>query len=212
MKQYFVGGYVRDKLLGLDSKDIDIAVEGTYDEMYEYLFDNHVVMFQERPEFNIIRAYDHALGPVDYTACPNGIEADLNRRDFTINAMAIPRDDESKIIDLHEGRHDLLWKTIRCVPEAYDRIVEDPIRIIRALRFSLKYNFYISESTLNTMYNLRHRLKEVSPERLRQELEKCFRIDTLKTLMFFQRNELDTVVFNEENNLGIWLKPTTEEK
>jgi len=212
MKQYYVGGWVRDKLLGLPSKDIDIAVEGTYDEMYEYLFNNHVVMFQERPEFNIIRAYDHTLGTVDYVACPDGIEADLNRRDFTINAMAIPRDDESKLIDLHEGKHDLLWRTIRCVPEAWDRFTEDPIRIIRAIRFSLKYKFHIIDSTANTMYNLRSGLKDVHSERLRQELEKCFKIDTLQTLILFKKYEIDTVVFNDENCLGIWLKPTTEKR
>jgi len=231
MNLYYVGGYVRDRFLGLQSKDIDFAVEAeSYDEMRDYLAANGTI-FLEKPEFFTIRAM-MAFGdkriPADFVLCrkesgytdgrhPDKVEVgtiydDLARRDFTMNAIAI-KVSNGQIIDPFGGVVDIRNGIIRCVGSPRDRLSEDPLRILRALRFSITKPMWMDAELANeirhqfSLYNF----KGVSVERKREELAKMFQFDTLDTLNLLNdyRDVLEAC-FNYDD--GIWLMPTMKGK
>lgn len=207
-KQYIVGGWVRDNLLGVESKDLDIAIIGSYDEVLKYMLSKDITIYQERPEFNTIRGIHPTRGLCDFICCKN-LGHDLARRDFTINAMAIDLD-TGLIIDPHKGESDLLNRTLRCVIDPNARFKEDPLRMIRAIRFIIKYNLKLDKETEKSIYKNSKFILDVHTERIRQELEKCFKLDTIKTIELIKKFKLDEYIFTRDTIL--WLKPTTEEK
>lgn len=237
-KIFKVGGCVRDGLLGVKTKDIDFTfvlddlnktVEQGFQEMEQWMTDQGFTIFLSVPEMFTIRAKfpaDHKfakldadfvmarkeIGYVEGTRRPilelGTLEDDLLRRDFTVNAMA--EDEDGNIIDLFDGKLDL-ERMVLITPKAPQiTFDEDPLRIIRAIRFSitkgfsLKYlDYYISN------YNYEDKMGVVSIERIREELLKCFKHDTLRTLeMLDYFPVLKHYVF--KNNV-LWLKPTFEQ-
>jgi tRNA nucleotidyltransferase (CCA-adding enzyme) len=154
MARFFqVGGSVRDKLLGVKSKDIDYAVEcESFDAMREAILAKGGKIFVETPQYFTIRANVPVLGATDYVLCrkdgaysdgrrPDSVEVgtifdDLARRDFTVNAIAIDTE-TGALIDPHGGAQDLTARVLRCVGNPVDRFNEDRLRIFRAARFSL---------------------------------------------------------------------------
>lgn len=201
---YFVGGYVRDKLAGIPSKDIDIACEAkSFNEMRQHIISLGCTIFLEREQFGAIRAKHPKYGPVDFTICrtdgfysdgrrPDSIligdiKSDLSRRDFTVNAIA-ENTETGEIIDPYNGREDIRFKTLRAVGKPEDRFREDSLRILRAFRFAivkgyhLDYNIHLALID-NTVVSL---LKKVSDERIRDEINKCFAYDTFKTLEYLK--------------------------
>lgn len=151
-KVYRVGGTVRDELMGLKPKDIDYAVEsGSFGEMRDMILGLGGKIFQEREQFGCIRATIPGLGPADYTLCrkdgfyadgrhPESVSTgtildDLARRDFTVNAIAVDAE-TGDVVDPHGGRADLEAKVLRAVGDPRDRLREDSLRALRALRFS----------------------------------------------------------------------------
>jgi tRNA nucleotidyltransferase/poly(A) polymerase len=186
-------------------------------------------IFFEKPEYQVIRAKFPTYGAADFalprkdgnysdgrhpdsTEIASTLYEDSCRRDFTINAM-YKNIATGEIIDYHEGQEDLKASTIRCVGEAEDRIKEDSLRLLRALRFMVTKDFLIDRELYRCfVYSEYTRLlQNVSPERIREEMYKCFKHDTVITMaMLMEYNYLRDEVFNDRTKL--WLKPTNEEK
>jgi len=236
-KIFKVGGCVRDRLLGVDTNDIDFTfvldnldrtVEEGFDIMTKWLEHKEFEIFLSTPECFTIRAkfpkeHKYAgmvadfvmarkeVGYVEGTRRPilelGTLEDDLVRRDFTVNAMA--EDEDGNLIDLFNGQMDL-ERMILITPLAPKVTFEDdPLRIIRAIRFSITKGFRLSYLDY-FIYNFDYegKMGVVSIERIREELLKCFKHDTLKTLTILNQNpKLRDYIF--KNNI-LWLKPTFE--
>lgn len=224
MKFYLVGGAVRDKLLGLRSKDNDYVVEAkSYDDMKQAILDKGGQIFLETPQHFTIRALIPELGAADFVlprkdGCysdgrrPDSVSVgnlhdDLARRDFTMNAIAL--DEESgDYIDPFNGKADIVNGVIRCVGEAYDRFFEDSLRLLRAIRFKITKGFYLHYDVVKCLHSqeLADRLANVSDERKKDELHKCFAKDTPATLKLLSELPLiSKAVFDSKK---LWLMPT----
>jgi len=179
---YAVGGCVRDMLLDRPIHDIDIATDATPPQVMALFPDTiptglahgtvTVHLGGEHFEVTTFRsegAYSDGRHP-DAVTFEADIAADLSRRDFTINAMALDLD--GTLLDPFGGQADLQRRLIRCVGEPSRRFGEDSLRILRAVRFAAQLGFAIEPETLNAMISLRAKLKTVSAERLREELGK----------------------------------------
>jgi tRNA nucleotidyltransferase (CCA-adding enzyme) len=221
IKFYRVGGWVRDHILGIKSKDIDYAVEApSYEAMVEYI-KAHGKIYQERPEFLTVRARINGED-CDYVMCrkegaysdgrhpdqvePGTIFDDLARRDFTVNAIAM--DQGGQLIDPFGGQKDLANRLLRCVGNAYDRFNEDSLRLFRAIRFSITKGMIMHIDVQNCMFSLPllARLETIPIERIREELVRCFQHDTYATLVTLNKfQNLQQYVFRVR---GLQLTPT----
>lgn len=228
IRRFKVGGAVRDSFRGVEPKDIDYAIEApSYQEMKEYVLSLGTEIFVEHPEFVTIRGFLNKT-PCDFILCrkegeyhdnrhpsscePGSIIEDLSRRDFTMNAIAIDCD-SGEVIDPFGGRLDIAQHTIRCVGNAYDRFKEDALRIIRALRFSVTFGYTMSFVTEAAVVDLIHLLENISTERIRDEMMKMFKHDTIqsmRTLYNLLGNQGLSYIFNEKTKL--WLLPTMKDK
>lgn len=230
VKIYEIGGKVRDSFIGRENKDIDYAMEiGSYEEMREYILANGGKIYLETPQYQTIRCKMPNLGNVDFVLCrkdgvysdgrrPDSVEIgniydDLARREITINAIA--RDVETgEILDPHGGRADIERRLIRAVGNAEERFNEDPLRLLRAMRFSVTLGFDIHEDIkklLNAYHGLRM-VETVSTDRIKDELNKMFRANTLRTLMTFEEFPgISSAIFGE-GGTGLWLKVTNEKR
>lgn len=183
---YVVGGCVRDSLIGYEPHDWDITTDATPDDVtslftsksYRVLptgieYGTVTVMCNAQPyEITTYRSdgkYSDNRHPdkVRYTA---HLEEDLSRRDFTINAMAY--NPNVGLIDLHGGQGDLKNRMIRCVGSTLTRLMEDPLRMLRAVRFSAQLSFNIDAVITVNFDHLSHLMERVSPERIQVELNK----------------------------------------
>ncbi len=183
---YLVGGALRDHLLGRPVFDYDIAVSLLPDEVTA-LFSNHrswptgkrfgtvtVEVDNMNIEITTFRQetlYSDNRHP-DKVSFVSDINLDLSRRDFTINAMAFNPFQSSGLIDPFKGKEDLTQKIIRTVGSPYERFAEDPLRIMRGIRFSAQLDFEIHEETKKAMSACSEELRKVSSERIRDELNK----------------------------------------
>ncbi|PKL00609.1 MAG: CCA tRNA nucleotidyltransferase [Tenericutes bacterium HGW-Tenericutes-1] len=201
---YFVGGFVRDFLLGVKSADIDIATSALPEEIIN-LFPKSkatgekygtVSVFTEECVFEVTtfrnegEYIDHRHPSfVDFT---KSIHEDLKRRDFSINAMAM--DEDMKIIDLFHGKSDIYNKKIRSVGNPDIRFKEDALRILRAFRFVSKLGFDIETLTFESIYNHIDLLKSIANERILQELKQTFEgTYTIKALHLMYQARLGDV-------------------
>lgn len=177
---YFVGGAVRDHLLRLDITDIDIATSATPEEIQSIF--PHVIPVGIAHGTVIVRhlntsyeittfRYDNMDG-VQELSDEVRLHEDLARRDFTINAIAMDKD--RNMIDLFQGQTDLDGRIIRAVGNPKERITEDPLRIMRALRLSSQLGFTIEPATLAQMKKLAYLIETVAVERLTNEMAKLF--------------------------------------
>jgi tRNA nucleotidyltransferase/poly(A) polymerase len=140
---------------------------------------------------------------------PGTLYDDLERRDFTLNALA--KDEDGTIIDYFNGEEDLKNRVLRTPINTNVTFDDDPLRILRALRFSITKGFIMSDDIWIEIskYNYDEKMGVVSTERIREELLKCFKYDTLKTLEVLNRfPTLKNYIFKDK---GLWLKPTTEQ-
>jgi tRNA nucleotidyltransferase/poly(A) polymerase len=136
------------------------------------------------------------------------LEDDLRRRDFTLNALA--EDEDGNIIDLFGGIEDLKRGYLRTPMPCIDTFNDDPLRILRAIRFCITKGFYIGAYMDGVIqdYDYENKMKVVSIERIREELLKCFKHDTINTLrLLHEYPSLRNYIF--ANNI-FWLKPTFE--
>lgn len=140
---------------------------------------------------------------------PGTLYDDLERRDFTLNALA--KGDDGKIIDFFNGIEDLEKMVLRTPLDTKVTFDDDPLRILRAIRFSITKRFKIPIHMMEVMYEYDYDLKMgvVSTERIKDELIKCFKHDTLFTLKILNRlPDLRDYIFRDGETL--WLKPTME--
>ena len=177
---FFVGGFVRDYTLGVDSNDIDITTNALPYQMSNIfkivntgIKYNSVTIIYEGYSFE---ATTYRLeGPyIDYRhptyEVGKTLLDDLKRRDFTINAMAMDKD--LNVIDLFGGLDDLKNKVIRTVFEPQKRFTEDALRMLRAAYFAAKLGFSIENETLNAMKKCSYLVQNLSKDRIIWELEK----------------------------------------
>ncbi|MFZ3578149.1 CCA tRNA nucleotidyltransferase [Virgibacillus sp. DJP39] len=181
---YFVGGCVRDYLINRTISDIDIATSAP-PEKVQQLFPNvipvglehgtvivrHKNKSYEVTTFRVDGKYSDKRRP-DNVKFIQTIDDDLKRRDFTINALAM--DHSGDIIDLFDGMNDLKHKIIRTVGNGRERFDEDPLRVIRALRFSSQLGFEIDPETINNMKIIAPEISKLAVERVRTEITKFF--------------------------------------
>lgn len=179
---YAVGGCIRDSVLGRRPDDWDITTSAKPMEV-KALFEKTVdtglkhgtvtVLLQHKgyevTTYRIDGEYEDDRHPksVEFTG---DLEKDLERRDFTMNAMAY--NDRQGMVDIFHGISDIEQKMIRCVGNASDRFEEDALRMMRAVRFSAQLGFEIEEDTKAAMLPRVDHLKNVSAERIRVELSK----------------------------------------
>ena len=210
-----VGGAVRDKFLGLDSKDVDfvavpedvslfVNAESAFEHLVFDLKKQGFKVFLETPQFFTVRAQVPAGHPLkertnvaDFVLArkdgpssdgrrpdfvlPGTLMDDLERRDFTVNAMAIM---DGELIDPFGGREDLQNNLLRFVGNPRDRIAEDGLRVMRALRFHITKGFDLDADTWDAVNSdfAAEMLMKVSVERIREELEKMFFADTVSSM------------------------------
>ena len=231
---YEVGGYIRDRILGIESKDIDFAVEGPQSlaGMETRLKDLGFDVFKVDEGTYTARARfprdDDTYGGLaaDFVLCrkegpysdgrhPDWVEIgdiydDLARRDFTVNAMA-QSVEGGWLIDPHDGMQDLDDRLLRFVGVAQDRITEDALRVVRGLRFMVTKGLVASPATWAAMTSeeTAERLSNddiISIERVRDELHRMFKTNTLQSLALL--DSLPGHTYHAIMRDGLWLEPT----
>jgi len=188
LKIYLVGGAVRDQLLGLDVYDRDYVVVGATPEAMRALSyqqvgkDFPVFLHPETHEEYALARTERKKGQgykgFEVFANPDvTLEQDLQRRDLTINAMAL--DEQGHLHDPYQGQQDLKDKVLRHVSDAF---IEDPLRVLRVARFAARFaplGFKIAEETRALMQRiaLSEELSHLTAERVGQELERALATD-----------------------------------
>jgi poly(A) polymerase len=243
-KLFKVGGCVRDRLLGVKTNDIDFTfvldnldqtVEEGFESMTSWLAHEGFGIFLSTPDCFTIRAkfpkgdknegivadFVMARKEVGYeegTRRPilelGDLTDDLIRRDFTINALAETED--GLIVDLFNGRGDLEKGILRTPLDPMVTFMDDPLRLLRALRFTITKDFTMHIDVWEAMKqpNILAKLTQtVSSERIREEVLKMMAVDTPRTirLLLDVDNEVPgflEIIFKE----GLWLKPTFEKR
>lgn len=204
---YAVGGCVRDSLLGRIPGDWDITTSANpYEvkQIFPRTIDTGikhgtvtVMLGKEGFEVTTYRLdgeYEDNRHPKQVEYTKNLVE-DLKRRDFTINAMAYNAKDG--LVDEFDGLKDLQEKRIRCVGSADGRFEEDALRILRAIRFSAQLNFAIEEETLAAIRIKASNLRNISAERIREELNKLLLSNHPHKIMIAYETGLTKVILPE---------------
>ncbi len=184
---YLVGGCVRDFLLGREPKDWDVTtnakpeeIQGIFpDSFYENEYGTVGVKTRsEHPALAVIEVTPYRLEAKysdqrhpDAVMFTSKLEDDLGRRDFTINALAYDIE-EQKIVDNFGGEKDLKNKLIRAVGDPGERLKEDALRLMRAVRLAAELGFAIEEKTQEAIAECAPLLGRISQERIRDEFEK----------------------------------------
>lgn len=187
---YVVGGYVRDRLLARPSKDMDIVCIGSGIRLAQ----NVAAKLRPIPRITVFKRFGTAMLKhqdleIEFvgarkesyrsdsrkpTVEEGSLEDDQNRRDFTINALAVSLNEKDfgKIIDPFNGLADLENKILKTPLEPGKTFSDDPLRMMRGIRFSTQLGFEIEETTLNALAKYRNRIHIVSKERITTELNK----------------------------------------
>ena len=224
---FLVGGCLRDLLLKKSPTDWDIATNATPekiqkifpDSVYENKFGTVAVKTESAdPALKIIEVtafrlegkYTDKRHP-DEIKFAKTIEEDLSRRDFTINAIALEinstknKNSEIKLVDPFNGLQDLKNKLIQCVGEPEQRLEEDALRLMRAVRFGAQLNFLIDKKTAQAIKGKSHLLEFIAKERINGELQKLLLSDKADEgiLQLYELNLLKHIWPELEEGIGV---------
>ena len=204
-KGYIVGGAIRDILLGLKPKDVDFTTNLPYGTL-KTLFSEYTPK-ETGKSFGVLRI---RINNIDYEIAKfrkdnyeekdglkiipeekkvsfvDDIRNDLARRDFTINAMAYNQ--KEGIIDLYNGQKDIENRIINFVGKAEERIIEDPLRVLRAFRFMSRLKFSLSENTVEAIKNQKSLLKNIPEERITMEFSKLLLGENIKNTLTLMKD------------------------
>ncbi|MFN5543917.1 MAG: CCA tRNA nucleotidyltransferase, partial [Bacteroidota bacterium] len=184
---YVVGGYVRDTLLKRKTKDVDVVVLGDgialakqfaqtcgKDATYAYFKNFGTAMVKTKEwevEFVGARKESYSRDSRKPEVTPGTLEDDQNRRDFTINALAISlNDDFGTLVDPFNGINDLNQGIIQTPTNPDITFSDDPLRMLRGIRFAAQLGFTIAPKTFEAISRNRERIKIISTERISEEL------------------------------------------
>lgn len=215
---YLVGGYVRDLLLGHTGNDIDFTVEGSGVEFAKIVareFGSHAVIFERfgtamvpvgdyKLEFVGTRKEEYLPESRKPVVTEGTLTDDLRRRDFTVNAMAIRigGDETGSLIDLFGGREDLERKVLRTPLAPHTTYSEDPLRMMRAARFSAQLQFGLDHDSLQAIGDLHERISIISQERISEEFLKTLAAPRPSIgLAILQQSGLMGLIFPEVQRL-----------
>ena len=195
---YLVGGAVRDALLGVSNKDYDFCTNIPFDKLKD-LVPNLSVMKENSHRNTAVMRVDGL--DVEFTMFRgNSLKEDLSNRDFTINAIAV--DVNGMVIDYFNGLDDIKNKKVRLVKTfGFDF---DALRILRTIRFTLKYEFNIDDDTKKEMFKNKKLLKNVAGERVFEELKKIIVYDDFYKVLDEYREIFFELIpeLSECNNFG----------
>lgn len=184
-ESYWVGGAVRDTLLSRNVIDIDLATSASPAQITFLLSQAGIKCDQSNAKFGVIKAQKGRLG-VEITTFRKdsygksrypkvsfikSYKLDSKRRDFTINSLYL-KEKEHVILDPNGGLKDIEQKLIRFVGNPNRRIEEDPLRIVRAIRFALLLNFKLESRTLKAINGNYEKIKNISGNKLNSEILK----------------------------------------
>ncbi|MDD2419141.1 MAG: HD domain-containing protein [Bacteroidales bacterium] len=188
VRAFVIGGYVRDSLIGRKSKDIDIVVEGSGIELAKKVAEvigTNVSVFKNfgtamlrwkdlEIEFVGARKESYRANSRKPIVEDGSLTDDQLRRDFTINALAfsLQKEDYGALSDPFNGKEDLERKIIRTPLEPDTTYSDDPLRMLRAIRFATQLSFTIEPASLEAIYRNRKRLSILSFERINEEINK----------------------------------------
>ena len=218
-KLYTVGGAIRDEIMGLKPKDIDFLVTGIPLSDLSDILSKLGKVNEVGKSFGIVKAvidgeeYDFAIPRTEKSTGPGHkdqvtksdphipVEEELGRRDFSMNSIA--KDVETgKYIDPYHGISDIKHKIIRAVGDPDKRFEEDPLRILRAIQFAVRFNFDIEEKTkksiLNNIDSLEHLPAERFLEEFKKAIEKAKDSNNMKFLNLLSETGIGNLLFGEE--------------
>ncbi|MFA1755957.1 CCA tRNA nucleotidyltransferase [Fusobacterium animalis] len=193
---YIVGGAIRDILLELKPKDVDFATNLSY-ETLKTLFSEYTPKETGKSfgvlririnniDYEIAKFREDIYGKEKKVSFVDDIKNDLARRDFTINAMAYNQ--KEGIIDLYNGQKDIENRIINFIGNAEERIIEDPLRVLRAFRFMSRLNFSLSENTIEAIKNQKFLLKNIPEERITMEFSKLLLGENIKNTLTLMKD------------------------
>lgn len=218
---YIVGGFVRDKILGNESKDIDIITNAKPKDLFK-IFKNNIKVREDYGSVKLI-VNDHHVDITTYRKDldykdnrPSSVEyiedvyEDLLRRDFTINTILMNKD--GKILDLLNSITDISSRIIKTVGDINVKFEEDALRILRAIRFMTVLNFKLNPDIIKYIDKNKEALSKISFYKRKEELEKIFSNKNHKRFFIFvKKYKLEKPlgikfknIVNTNNIIGIW--------
>lgn len=200
-KLYLVGGTVRDYLLGISLTDMDAVTDATPEEMKAFLKDadytfakygSVTIKLDKKVKFDITTmreetSYLDARHPSKIQFIKD-LKVDVRRRDFTVNALYL--DKNLKVIDYVDGQKDLKDRLLRMVGDPKTRLKEDPLRIIRAIRFAVDYDLSLDNDLEQTIIDTKSELNNLNPEKIKQDLAKCKVTDRSIVLQYLEKFDI----------------------
>lgn len=165
-ESYLVGGAVRDLVLNQKPRDLDLFTTAPLHIVKQLFNDAKIVEVRKDKGTLLLKLYNIHYEISTYRTSMKDIKNDVQHRDFTMNSLLY---DGKEIIDLVGGIQDIENKTIKTLSR--DRFLEDPLRILRALRFASELGFEIEDNTQNYLYETKDLLKSVAKERIFKELK-----------------------------------------
>lgn len=199
-KAYVVGGFVRDYLLGIENKDIDITTNAKPEDL-KIIFGESLVIYESygachlkndkySVDFNTFRKelkyQNNKPIEIEYV---NNLNEDLFRRDFTINSLCFDKD--FNLIDLLNAKKDLDNKLIKVIGDTNKKFDEDATRIIKAIKFMCTLNFNLDSEIINYILNNKEFLNRINLNKQKEELDKIL-----------SNNPVVFINFLKEYNLG----------